>query len=74
MNEGILVGLTTPLTSGIFPTLNFILAKTLGMILQFILVAIDLLVGILITRAVTQMLGGKVRLGLGSKLGIRTGG
>jgi hypothetical protein len=73
MNTGYYVGLTTPLTSGIYPTLNFMLAEALGMILQFILIAIDLLVGLLITGAVTNMLGGKVKLGIGSKLGISTG-
>lgn len=72
LTSGYYTGLTTPLTSGILPSLNFILAESLGMILQFILVAIDLLVGLLITGAVTQVLGGKVKLGIGSKLSIRT--
>ncbi len=70
MGSGFLVGLTTPLTSGIFPTLNFITDNMLGMILQFILVAIDLLVGLIITGAVTQTLGGKVKLGIGKKLSL----
>ncbi len=73
MNQGLGVGLVTPLIMGIYPTLNFILANTLGMLLQFILVAVDLLVGLLITGAITQMLGGKVRLGIGNKLSISTG-
>lgn len=69
-NGGLFVGLSSPLTEGVYPTMNFILANTLGMILQTILVAIDLLVGLIVTGAVNQMLGGKIRLGFGNKLSI----
>jgi hypothetical protein len=73
--EGFGVGLGTPLTStGIYPSLNFIIDNTLGMILQLILLGIDIMFGLIITGAITDLLGGKVRLGFGSKLSLtRTG-
>lgn len=73
MYRGVAVGLGTPLVYGVYPTLNFIIDETLGMILQFILLAIDILVGVIIVGAITRMLGGKVRLGFGRKLGLTTG-
>ena len=72
MYEGAGVGFT-PLVAGLYPTLNFIIDETLGVILQFILFALDILIGLIITGAITQMLGGKVRLGFGKKLSFRSG-
>ncbi|MDE1865509.1 MAG: hypothetical protein KGH94_02630 [Candidatus Micrarchaeota archaeon] len=73
LDAGYYTGIATPLTYGIFPSLNLILANTLGMILQMILLGIDIMVGLIVTGAITHMLGGKVRLGFGSKLSFRTG-
>jgi hypothetical protein len=67
------IGLITPLTAGLFPSLNFVLNNTLGMILQLLLLAIDILFGLIITGTITQILGGKVRLGIGKKLSFKTG-
>jgi hypothetical protein len=72
--NGYETGLFTPLSSaGIFPTLNLILANTVGMVVQLLLLALDIMFGLIITGAVTQVLGGKVRLGIGKKFSLRTG-
>jgi hypothetical protein len=71
--EGYSVGLATPLTYGIFPSLNLIIDNTLGMVVQMILLGIDIMLGLIIVGAITSLLGGKVRLGFGSKLSLRTG-
>lgn len=71
--DGYGIGLATPLTSGLYPSLNFLLDNILGVILQALLLAIDILLGLIITGSITSMLGGKVRLGIGKKLSFKTG-
>ncbi len=59
-----LIGLYSP-TFGIFTVLNISTYYAVGDILQFILIAIDLLIGIIATNNIAKLMGGSVKLGIG---------
>ena len=64
-NTGFNLGLISPLASGsIYPSLNFIIDNMIGSVLQFVLVALDLLIGLILANSVASMLGGTLRLGV----------
>ena len=63
-NTGFNLGLISPLASGsIYPSLNFIIDNMIGSVLQFVLIALDLLMGLILANGVASMLGGTLRLG-----------
>jgi hypothetical protein len=64
-NTGFNLGLISPLASGsIYPSLNFIIDNMIGSILQFILIALDIMIGLILANSVASMLGGQLTLGL----------
>ncbi len=64
-NTGFNLGLISPLASGsIYPSLNFIIDNMIGSVLQFVLVALDLLIGLILANSIASMLGGTLRLGV----------
>ena len=64
-NTGFNLGLISPLASGsIYPSLNFIIDNMIGSVLQFVLVALDILIGLILANSVASMLGGTLRLGV----------
>lgn len=66
MDSGFLLGFINPLYSGsIIPTLNFIVDNTIMNLVQFLLVALDLLIGLILTKNITSLMGGSLRLGVG---------
>ncbi len=74
LTDGYAIGIATPLSSGgVYPSLNLILDNTIGMIVQLILLGIDIMAALIITGAITQMLGGKIRLGFGKKFSLKSG-
>jgi hypothetical protein len=50
---------------GIYPVLNFSTYYAIGDVLQFILIAVDLLIGIIATDNIAKLMGGSVKLGIG---------
>ncbi len=63
-----LTGFTTGLFEsmfGVYSVLNYAMYYSLISVLQFILLVIDIVVGIILTGSIAKMLGGSVKLGIG---------
>lgn len=68
--QGFLTGFLTPLVptnaGGIYPSLNFVIDTMVGPILQFILLILDLMIGIIAADGIARLLGGRLMPGFGS--------
>ncbi len=62
---GYFVGFFTPPIFGIFPVLNMSIYYAVSDVVQFILIVVDLIIGITITDNIAKILGGSVKLGIG---------
>ena len=52
----------------IFPALNMVVKHALLMVVQVILVALDIIVGVTLVQAIARSLGGELRLGIGKRM------
>jgi hypothetical protein len=64
VGEGYGIGLFTSIF-GIYDVFNFAMYYSLISILQFILLVIDIVIGIILTGDIARILGGSVKLGIG---------
>ncbi|MDE1871074.1 MAG: hypothetical protein KGI06_02430 [Candidatus Micrarchaeota archaeon] len=63
--SGFWTGFNSPLNSGIFPALNFVIDNTLIQSVQFILFVMDIIIAVPLTAGIARLLGGSLRLGVG---------